>query len=197
MGFLRSTGMEVEWMHQLICFGDSITAGWNGEEDTPRLTDRLVTGLKCQVRNAGVSGETTDQAIRRIDHDVLDLPYDKVTVLFGANDSSFHKGIPLTRFADNLDRMVRAISAQKVVLMTPSPVIDTRQVGKRTNERVSFYAEAVRACARSHGVPLIDLNREMAGKGDYDSLLLADGLHFSDKGYDFLAGLMINKLKDS
>ncbi|WP_010630492.1 SGNH/GDSL hydrolase family protein [Sporolactobacillus vineae] len=184
-------------MHQLICFGDSITAGWNGEKDTPRLTDRLVSGLNCQVRNAGVSGETTDQAVRRLDHDVLDLPYDKVTVLFGANDSSFHKGIPLTRFIRNLDRIVRAISPDKVILMTPSPVIDARQIGKRTNERVSLYAQAVRTCARSHGAVLIDLNREMAGKDNYEPLLLADGLHFSDAGYDFLAGLMVNKLKDN
>lgn len=183
-------------MQHLICFGDSITAGWNGTEDTPRLTDRLVRGLNCSVRNAGVSGETTDQGLLRIGRDVLDVPSDKVTVLFGANDSSFHKGIPLTRFAGNLGRIVRLITSEKTILMTPSPVIDEKQIGKRTNERVALYAEAVRKCAYALAVPLIDLNREMAGQGNYEPLLSEDGLHFSDKGYDFLAGLMIDALKN-
>lgn len=189
-------GLGIGWMQRLICFGDSITAGWNGREDTPRLTDRLALGLNCSVRNAGVSGETTDQGLLRIDRDVLKVPCDKVTVLFGANDSSFHKGIPLARFSENLDRIVRLITPEKVILMTPSPVIDEKQIGKRTNERVARYAEAVRNCAHALAVPLIDLNREMAGKGSYESLLSEDGLHFSDKGYDFLSGLMTDKLKN-
>jgi Lysophospholipase L1 and related esterases len=183
-------------MRHLICFGDSITAGWNGENDTSRLTDRLVLGLNWSVRNAGVSGETTDQGIKRINRDVLGFPYDKVTVLFGANDSSFHKGIPVTRFARNLESIARAISPQKTIFITPSPVIDTRQTGKRTNERVSLYAETVRECARLLDIPLIDLYQEMAGTGNYESMLLEDGLHFSDKGYDFLADLMTGKLKN-
>jgi hypothetical protein len=36
-------------MHTLICFGDSITAGWNGCEDTPRLTDRLKADLSAMI----------------------------------------------------------------------------------------------------------------------------------------------------
>lgn len=183
-------------MKQLICFGDSITAGWDGQRETTRLTDRLSDGLGWSVINAGVPGENTTQALARIDRDVLDRSFDRITVLFGANDSSFHKGIPLEQFRKNLVYMARAFSPSKTIFITPSPVIETRQKGKRTNDRISLYAEAVTGVAKETGAGLIDLHGRMLRQSDYRTMLLEDGLHFTDQGYDFLANQIILELKN-
>lgn len=59
-------------MNTLVCFGDSITDGeifWNGE---PRLTPRLQDLFPdWKIVNAGVSGDNTFDALRRIEEDVL------------------------------------------------------------------------------------------------------------------------------
>lgn len=180
---------------KLICFGDSITAGWDGMNEQSSLTNRLERGLGWHVWNAGVPGETTEQALSRMNRDVLSRHYDWVTILFGANDSSFHKGIPLEAFTANLINMARAIGAGQAVLITPSPVIEAKQKGKRINERLSLYADAVRHVVEETGSSLIDLYRLMLQEPDYTPMLLDDGLHFSSAGYDFLAERIILKIR--
>ncbi|MDD9149448.1 GDSL-type esterase/lipase family protein [Sporolactobacillus sp. CQH2019] len=180
---------------KLICFGDSITAGWDGSRERPALTRRLEKGLKWLIRNAGVPGETTEQALTRIDKDVLSRNYNRVTILFGANDSSLHKGISLEKFMDNMTIMAKSCGSGRTILITPSPVIEERQKGKRTNGRISIYAEAVRRVAAETGSALVDLQRRMLEKADYRPMLQADGLHFSSAGYDFLSGLIIHEIE--
>ncbi len=184
-------------LKRLICFGDSITAGWDGHQETRRLTDRLSEGLGWIVTNAGVPGENTEQALTRMNKDVLECPFDRITIFFGANDSSLHKGIPLKQFKTNLIFMARAVSPQKAIFITPSPIVDKKQKGKRMNERVSLYAEAVLNAAKETGVPLIDLHSEMLRLPDYQGMLLHDGLHFTNMGYDFLATEIIRQVKKS
>ncbi|RYL93031.1 GDSL family lipase [Sporolactobacillus sp. THM7-4] len=182
-------------MKKMICFGDSITAGWDGVRVHPILNEKLASGLRgWQIRNAGVPGDTTEKALDRMDRDVLRHPYDMVTVLFGANDSSYHKGIPLLAFQNHLIRMTEAISAEKIILITPAPVIDQKQKGKRLNERVSIYAASVRRVAEETGSPLIDLHRRMMQLSSFQPLLQEDGLHFTHSGYDFLSALIIEKV---
>lgn len=59
-------------MNTLVCFGDSITADetfWNG---TQRLTPRLQEQFSnWKVENAGVPGDNTFDALKRIEEDVL------------------------------------------------------------------------------------------------------------------------------
>ncbi|GGL42780.1 SGNH/GDSL hydrolase family protein [Sporolactobacillus putidus] len=180
---------------RLICFGDSITAGWDGKREQPSLTRRLEKGLGWLVRNAGVPGETTEQALARMDRDVLIHSYDRVTILFGANDSSFHKGIPLEKFADNVVIIAKACGPDKAILITPSPVIEEKQKGKRMNTRVALYADAVRRAAVETKSSLIDLHRFMLEESDYGPMLQEDGLHFSNAGYDLLSALIVREIK--
>ncbi|RYM02153.1 GDSL family lipase [Sporolactobacillus sp. THM7-7] len=185
-------------MRQLICFGDSITAGWDGSRVRPALTKRLEKGLKglWGVRNAGVPGDNTDQALARIRKDVLRHPYDRVAVLFGANDASFHKGLPIDSFRENLNVMIGEISPEKTILITPSPVIDTKQKGKRRNERIAAYAEVVRRAADKAGSPLIDLHARMTELHSYTKMLQKDGLHFTSLGYDLLSELIVTTITE-
>ncbi|WKB36709.1 GDSL-type esterase/lipase family protein [Terrilactibacillus sp. S3-3] len=118
-------------MKTLICFGDSITAGWDGVSEQPTLTNRLKNGLPgWTVHNAGVPGNNTNDALCRIREDVLNLAFDRVTVLFGANDASIHKGIPVDEFERNIASIAAAVSPKKTLLITPAPVNEFKQTNK-------------------------------------------------------------------
>jgi lysophospholipase L1-like esterase len=69
----------------IVCFGDSLTAGYGAEasQSYPSLLRRRVT---VPVFNAGISGENTADALLRIQRDVLDRDPGLVIVEFGAND---------------------------------------------------------------------------------------------------------------
>jgi acyl-CoA thioesterase-1 len=69
----------------IVCFGDSLTAGYGAEtsQSYPSLLRRRVT---VPVFNAGISGENTADALLRIQRDVLDRDPELVIVEFGAND---------------------------------------------------------------------------------------------------------------
>src|SRR5215212_7082757 len=96
---LHSTGANV------IAFGDSLTAGYgaNAGEDYP---SKLAELIHLPVINAGVSGDTTDSALARID-DVLSQSPRIVIVGLGGND--FLRQMPITATKANLETIVRRI----------------------------------------------------------------------------------------
>jgi acyl-CoA thioesterase I len=90
----------------IICFGDSLTEGYGAKpgEDYPSVLAKL---LDQPITNAGVSGNTTRQALERLQTDVLDKDPKLVIVQFGGND--FFRKIPKAETRDNLDQIVLKI----------------------------------------------------------------------------------------
>ncbi|MFT8392359.1 MAG: GDSL-type esterase/lipase family protein [Sporolactobacillus sp.] len=183
-------------MRQIICFGDSLTAGWDGRKETRKLTERLEKLLRCAVINAGVPGETTRQALQRFDSEVMQPNKDAVTILFGSNDASFHKGIPIREFEENLLTIGERLAPIPFLLITPPPVIERLQIGKRKNTIITEYASVVRQVATRLHAPFVDFHQIMAAQPDRSRLLQADGLHLSDSGYNLLAQLISDSVKN-
>ena len=79
-------------MH-LVCFGDSICYGYGarpGEGWVAQMTRMLATLREpVAVTNAGVSGDTTEDGLRRMQWDVERHHPNAVFVQFGLNDASF------------------------------------------------------------------------------------------------------------
>ena len=90
----------------LIAFGDSLTSGVGAAagEDYPAVLSRRI-GLA--VVNAGVSGDTTDAALARVERDVLSRDPRIVIVGLGGND--FLQGTPIATTEANLHSIVRKI----------------------------------------------------------------------------------------
>ncbi|PFE01299.1 esterase [Bacillus sp. AFS023182] len=186
-------------MKTLVCFGDSITDGetfWNGES---RLTPRLQSLFpEWKVVNAGVSGDNTFDALKRIEEDVLCYEPTFVTVFFGANDAAFHKQVSLQEYEENLITIVKRISPEKVLLISPAPVDEERQYA-RTNEVLLQYAEVVREVAEQTGVHFLNLHSHMIEELDYKKFVgneERDGLHFNAVGYEYLSELIGSELKE-
>lgn len=98
-------------MH-LVCFGDSICYGYGarpGEGWVAQMTRMLATLREpVAVTNAGVSGDTTEDGLRRMQWDVERHHPNAVFVQFGLNDASFwytSVGRPLVGFRTYLANM--------------------------------------------------------------------------------------------
>jgi lysophospholipase L1-like esterase len=97
---LESRGANV------IAFGDSLTAGYGAApgEDYPSALSKMIG---VTVVNAGVSGDTTDGALARVQGDVLERDPRIVIVGLGGND--FLRGVPIASTEANLREIVRTI----------------------------------------------------------------------------------------
>jgi acyl-CoA thioesterase-1 len=90
----------------IMTFGDSLTAGYGagpGEDYPAGLSKRL----GVPIVNAGVSGDTTQTALARIDADVLAASPRMVIIGLGGND--FLGGVALTTTEANLRAIVKKI----------------------------------------------------------------------------------------
>ena len=104
----------------IVALGDSITAGFGvlPDEAYPALlAERLRReGYAYRVVNAGVSGDTTAAALRRVDWVLRSHP-SIVIVALGANDGLRHQSV--TAMRDNLIAIVRRLrAAGATVLLT-------------------------------------------------------------------------------
>jgi len=181
-------------LKKLICFGDSITVGEGLSDEALGLIPRLrqVFGT-WEIINAGAGGNNTRDALARINEDVLRHNPDIVTVFFGANDAATHKMIDIMEFEGNLEAIISKTGAEKTILISPAPV-DEGKPRNRTNEIMGKYTASAAKVAACSNCGLIDLFWEMIVRPDYKNML-SDGLHFSAGGYEFLSGLIIEKLK--
>ncbi len=88
---------------RVVCFGDSVTGVYYHTGSRRAYTDMLGVALrqiapsaKVEMLNAGISGNTTENALARIDRDVISHRPDLVTVMFGLNDMT---RVPLPTYA--------------------------------------------------------------------------------------------------
>lgn len=86
----------------IVFFGDSITEGWK-----TLAQDFAELGVK--VANRGIGGDTTPNAVYRLQDDVLPLHPQAVVVLLGTNDLGEHTAP--AQIADNLQVLQKRIRA--------------------------------------------------------------------------------------
>ena len=94
----------------VLFFGTSLTAGagLEPEQAFPALVEKKAdsAGLPIRAVNAGLSGETSAGAVRRIDW-VLRTPADIIVVETGANDAL--RGLPPAAAKANIEKIIAAI----------------------------------------------------------------------------------------
>lgn len=93
----------------IICFGDSITFGYGVSqgEDYPSALAKLTA---FPVINAGIDGDTTFEALKRIEGDVLGKDPLLVIIEFSGND--FLRKVPKEVTVDNIRKMAEYAQAR-------------------------------------------------------------------------------------
>lgn len=188
-------------MIKIAIFGDSITAGWNGQAATNILKRELESaltnqfGLSAEIILFGVPGNDTNDAIKRIEP-VKSVNADYNIVFFGANDASAHHEVTIADFQVNLDLIIAKLAGE-VILITP-PAVNEQQlnVADRNNQNIEAYRAVTLAVAEKHHLPIIDLYQQMIVYPGTNEFLQADGLHFTKVGYELLAFLIAAKVNN-
>jgi len=173
----------------IVAFGDSLTAGF-GAEPGNSYPDYLqkdldAEGLKWRVVNAGVSGDTTTDALNRIG-DVLAEKPRVVIVEFGGNDGL--RGLPIETTRANLYQILAAITTAgaKVVLagMTLPPNYGPDYIGsfEKVYQELGAKYKVIRMPFLLEGVAT---NRE---------LMQRDGLHPTAQGNAIVAKTVLHYL---
>jgi acyl-CoA thioesterase I len=173
----------------IVAFGDSLTAGFGadpGKSYPDFLQQELDRAhLRYRVVNAGISGETTTDAVARMDT-VTALKPAIVIVEFGGNDGL--RGLPVATTRANLDHIVAALkqSGAEVLLagMTLPPNYGPDYIA--AFERVFTDVAARNKVAR---IPF--LLEGVAGT----SLMQRDGLHPTADGNRLVAATVMRYLR--
>lgn len=161
----------------IACFGDSITAGLGLDPastypaDLQRNLD--ASGFRYHVANLGVSGETTKDALARIDRVIASHPA-IVVVEFGGNDGL--RGLPIADTQRNLAQIVARLksSGSRVLLAGISLPPDYGQ------DYVSRFKAMYPAVAREQGVSLLPyIYKGVYGVPGY---IQSDGIHPTAQG---------------
>ncbi len=103
---------------RIVAFGDSLTSGRGIGADRAFpaiLQDRVdEDGLPFTVVNAGVSGDTSSRALRRIDA-ALDGDVRILILALGANDGL--RGVPVAQLKSNLSRMIETAQRRHITVL--------------------------------------------------------------------------------
>lgn len=180
---------------RIVCFGDSITGVYyhtGGLRAWSHLLGDQLRSVWPQARlvivNAGVSGNTTADALARLDADVLAHRPHLVVMKFGMNDTARLAPEAFRTQLGTLCTRIRAAGSD-LLLLTPNAVDpgDT----SRPPEKVAAYASIVRAVGREHDVPVADVHAAFAAvqtkaPGDWVRLM-SDTIHPNLRGHALIA----------
>eukprot|EP00112_Aurelia_sp_Birch-Aquarium-sp1_P020721 Seg540.10 transcript_id=Seg540.10/GoldUCD/mRNA.D3Y31 product="hypothetical protein" protein_id=Seg540.10/GoldUCD/D3Y31 len=199
--------------YRILCFGDSLTEGWhnNGFKFHPytiRLAELFKANGKDNVEliNRGLSGETVHpEMVTRLPAILKrESPFNLAIILGGTNDLAFlstAKKVGLFENIKTLHEMAHEKGVKTCALTIPNASFDMlptfaeyvnyrEDVNKRIREFVSQKSEMV--C-------LVDLSSKlpMFGVSDEDlSKYWDDDLHFTPQGYDRMAELIFEVIKN-
>lgn len=176
----------------VLFFGTSLTAGYglNPEQAFPALIEKKAEaeGLPITVINAGLSGETTAGAARRIDW-VLRTPADLVVIEAGANDAL--RGLSPDAARTNLERVITAVKRK-----LPAARIALIQMEAPPNlgpEYTLSFRTMYADIARKEGIPLLPFL--LGGVAGIPRLNQPDGIHPNLAGERIVADNLWRALK--
>ncbi len=176
----------------VLFVGTSLTAGYGltPELAYPSVVATLAEadGLPIQPVNAGVSGETSAGALRRMDW-ILRTPADVIVIETGANDAL--RGLDPDSTRANLERIIaRAKQAQ------PEAKILLVQMEAPPNYGFGYVRRFRRMygdVAREAGVPLVPFLLD--GVAGLPEMNQADGIHPNRRGAEHVAQNVWRSLK--
>jgi acyl-CoA thioesterase-1 len=173
---------EESVLPQIVFLGDSLTAGLGLEEEQafPARLGHLLAerGIRVEVVNAGVSGDTSAGGLRRTDWILRQRP-EVVVVGLGANDGL--RGLSTEMTEENLRRIlekIRAAGAQSVLLgmrLPPNMGPDYIEPFEAIYPRLAEDFEVL-------FVPFL-----LEGVAGVPELNLPDGIHPNAGGHELLA----------
>ena len=190
VAIVGTVALAAEAPEKVVVFlGDSLTAGYGLPADLsfPAIVERKLRedGTAVRVVNAGVSGDTSAGALRRVPWLLRQRP-DVLVVELGANDAL--RGQPVAGIEANLRSIVeQARDAGARVLL-----VGMRVPTSYGPEYAEDFAALYPKLAKRLGVPLVPFLLE--GVAGRPGLNLGDGIHPNAEGQKIVAANVLPHL---
>ena len=176
---------------KIIAFGDSLTAGFGLTENESYpylLQQKLKTdGYDYEVVNAGISGDTSQGGVERID---WALGMDNVRILIlelGAND--LLRGIPVERMRSNLDQIITKAQSKGIKVLLCGMLAPPTMGQQYQRDYISTFPEL----ADKHKTAFVPFILEnIALKKELNQ---ADGIHPNAEGEKIMTDNVYKALK--
>lgn len=172
--------------YRIACFGDSLTEGYGLSQEAalPSVLQGLLQeeNVKTTCLNFGVSGETAEDGLQRIDQVIKAMPHAAI-VAFGANDC----------FVGDDPHIVKANLAATIErLQSHSIVVLLVGISALTNDDETYrsaFNPIFGELANQYSTPLMpDI---LACYFHDSSLKLMDGMHPNERGVERIADDMV------
>lgn len=174
----------------LVCFGDSITAGYGlpqGKSFPDALQRRLTAqGYRYKVLNQGTSGATTKDAVASLPA-IVRLHPEVVVVEFGGNDGL--RGLPLEQTRRNLDQVLTGLQAAHVKVLLAGITLPPNY----GPDYIRSFDAIFRSLAEKHHVAFIPMIYK--NLIHVPGTIQQDGIHPTAKGSEMIASTLLPALK--
>ena len=158
---------------KIVALGDSATAGWlvAKKDAYPAELERQLRakGHQVEIRNAGVSGDTSAGALKRLDI-AVDPDTDIVLVEVGTNDLRLH--VPAVKMRTNVAEIVRTLQKRRIAVLL-----------------IGLGSLDLSGVARANNVPYAQFKLP---PGKYRA---RDGAHFNAEGYRIVVARMLPQVE--
>lgn len=184
----------------IVCFGDSLTAGF--QSPTPDCPDFLETPYgryledrlhgRALVHVSGVCGELAAEMVSRFERDALSRRPAWTVILGGTNDLGCERKPPeVMRHLTAMYELAAAAGVHPVAVTVPS----IRGFDDHISRRLELNRLIAGYCT-DHALPCVDL---FAATAEAETGRLAlpysnDGLHLTTAGYELLARLLCEQV---
>jgi acyl-CoA thioesterase-1 len=175
---------------RVVVLGDSLSAGLGlpPQEAFPALLQRKIDadGLKFEVINAGVSGDTSAGGLRRLDW-ALDGDVQVLIVGLGANDGL--RGLPVDEMRRNLSTIVERAQARHITVVLCGMEAPPNFGASYT----TAFRTAFKDVAKKYDVALVPFLLDgVAGLADLNQ---EDGIHPNARGAQRVADTVWSTLR--
>ena len=177
---------------QTVLLGDSITEIFNWYE----LFEAFTRETGQAVYNRGISGDTSDRLLERLDDNALNIAPRNLVILIGTNDLG--AGAPVSFPVENVEKILRrsreTVPEMNLILQAVYPVNrhlsrdSACMVGRRKNAEIRAVNRGLRTLADQYGARWLDLTQALSDpQGNLSGELCYDGLHLNVRGFELAA----------
>ena len=173
----------------IVCYGDSITAGYglHPGESFPDALQRTLDkrGYHYKVSNLGTSGATTKDAAAGL-RPVLALHPAVVIVEFGGNDGL--RGLPLDQTRRNLDTVLTTLEATHTRILLAGITLPPNY----GQDYIDGFNQVFRDLARRHRTAFVPMiYKDLV---NVSGTIQPDGIHPTAKGSEIIANTLLPTL---
>lgn len=169
----------------------------------------IYPATQIHVINSGISGDTTEGALKRLDRDVLSFNPDLVVVSLGLNDCCTMGAEGVEKYKENLSNIFKNISEKdiEIIFITQNDMCDyvrpsisdeiIKIVAERTvkaREYLKSYFDGAKEVCKKYGVEVIDLYTvwgKLKDLGVNTTMLLSNDINHPIREYHYYMAIKL------